>query len=128
MQLNAQNQLTDKDDVVVAGTASVADQAALLALDPVVYENYAVIVESGLNRSVHISNGTAFGAVNGEWVQATSRTPGDWFVLPGNVTWTASNNGSGKVRLTSDAPRGVAADVGGGGGGANRYRVFGQYV
>lgn len=108
VQLNAQNQLTDKDDVVVAGTASVADQAALLALDPAVYENYAVIVESGLNRSVHISNGTAFGAVNGAWVQATSRTPGDWFVLPGNVTWSASNNGSGNVRLTSDAPHGIA--------------------
>ena len=107
VQLNAQNQLTDKDDVVVSGTSAVADQAALLALDPAVYENYAVIVSSGMNRSVHTSNGTAFGPVNGGWIQQADRVPGDWFVVPGNVTWTASNNGSGKVRLTASAAHGI---------------------
>lgn len=106
-RFDANFNLIDKNSVVRSGSPSVADYAALVALNPATYENFAVVVSSGVNRSVWVSNGTAFGPLNGQYIQAKQNTPGNFYVYPGNVTWTAADNGSGKVRLTSSAAHGI---------------------
>src|SRR5690349_6455212 len=84
----------DENAVVISGNPAVADQTALLALNAATYENFSVTVTSGLNRSTWTSNGTAFGPLNGQYVQERSTVPGNTYIFPDNVTWTASDNGS----------------------------------
>lgn len=91
----------DENAAIISGSPAVADQTALLALNAATYENFSVTVTSGLNRSTWTSNGTAFGPLNGQYVQERTTVPGNTYIFPDNVTWTASDNGSGKVRLTT---------------------------
>ena len=97
----------DENSAIISGSPAVADQTALLALDAATYENFSVTVTSGLNRSTWTSNGTQFGPLNGQYVQERATVPGDIYIFPDNVTWTASDNGSGKVRLTASAAHGM---------------------
>jgi len=97
----------DENSAVISGSPAVADQTALLALNAATYENFSVTVTSGLNRSTWTSNGTAFGPLNGQYLQERQTVPGNTYAVPDNVTWTAADNGSGKVRLESSAAHGI---------------------
>jgi hypothetical protein len=95
--------IIDGDGTVLSGPPSVADYTALLALNASTYSRFVVNVASGLNNSYWASNGTAFTPLNGQYTQERSGVPGNTYIFPDNVTWTAADNGSGKVRLTSSA-------------------------
>lgn len=99
--------LIDNLGNIISGPPTVADYTALLALNAADYDGFAVNVQSGLNNSFWASNGTAFTPLNGEYIQERSATPGDWFIGGNNVTYTAADNGSGKVRLTASAAHGL---------------------
>lgn len=87
----------------ISGSPAVADQAALLALDPALYDGFALNVQSGMNNSFHASNGTAFSPLNGQYTQEKTNLAVAKLVVPANaLTWTAANNG-GTVRLTTVA-------------------------
>lgn len=93
--------LIDELGNVISGSPAVADYPALVALDEAVYENFAIVVSSGVNRSVWVSNSNAFGPLNGQYIQEKQNTSVRKYiaVLTG-LTWTAANNG-GTVRLTT---------------------------
>lgn len=85
----------------ISGSPAVADQDALLALDASLYDGFVLNVQSGMNNSFHASNGTAFGPLNGQYVQEKTNLTVAKLVVPANaLTWTAANNG-GTVRLTT---------------------------
>lgn len=107
VRTDASGFLIDDLDNIISGTPAVTDYAALVALVASDYDGYAVNIQTGANNSFWSSNGTGWGPVNGEYVHARSVFPGDTYIFPGNVTWTASNNGSGKVRLTASAAHGM---------------------
>lgn len=93
----------DENSAIISGSPAVADQAALLALNAATYENFSVTVTSGLNRSTWTSNGTAFGPLNGQYIQEKSNTSVHNIVVPSaGLTWTAADN-AGTVRLTTVA-------------------------
>lgn len=94
----------------ISGSPSVADQTALLALDPATYARYVINIASGMNNAYFASNASAFGPVNGQYIQQRQTVPGDIFVFPDNVTWTVSDSGvpltqggGNRVRLHSSA-------------------------
>lgn len=98
----------DENGTALAGTPAVADQTALLALNAATYEDYSFTVSSGLNRSVWTSNGTVFGPLNGQYIQEKSNTSVRNYIAPeSGLTWSAADNGSGKVRLTCSGGGGV---------------------
>lgn len=100
--------LIDPLDNIISGSPTVADFDALFALAPVDYDGFAVNVQSGAFNSFWSSNGTSFGPLNGQYIAGVSLAPSNRVVWPADVTWTASDNGSGKVRLTSSAAHGIA--------------------
>ena len=85
----------------------MADQPALLALDPATYAGRSVTVAS-LNYSSWTSNGTAFFPTNGSYVHETNQIEGVRYTAPNTgITWTVADNGSGLVRATSSGPHGL---------------------
>lgn len=100
--------IIDGTGAIITGTPAVADYPALVALDEATYENFAVVVEA-LNRAAFLSDGAEFGPLNGQYIQNRMNVPSDWFVVPNSgITWTAADNGAGKVRLTASAAHGIA--------------------
>lgn len=108
LRLDAEGFAINASNVRVSGPPVVADYAALIALDEIDYENYAVIVQ-GLSRSAWVSNAVDFFPLNGQYVHAYDHSPSIKVTVPANVTWTVSNNG-GFVRLTTvgDASHGLS--------------------
>lgn len=108
VRTNVDGQLIDAEGVVISGSPSVADYAALVALNPATYDGFAVNVQSGLNNSLWVSNGTAWGPLNGEYVQerSTGSSVQKLIVPNAAITWTASNSG-GVVRLTASGVHGL---------------------
>ena len=101
VRTDANGFLIDELDNIISGTPAVTDYAALVALVASDYDGYAVNIQTGSNNSFWASNGTSWGPVNGEYVHERSVSPSNTYIFPDNVTWTASNNGSAKVRLTT---------------------------
>lgn len=113
VRLDVNGQLIDNTGAVVSGSAEVADYTALLALSAATYENFVVIVDSGLNRSGWLSNGSSFTPFQGQYVQESQNIPGNAYVVgTAGITWTASDNGSGKVKLTSNVAHGITEAAG----------------
>ncbi len=108
VQVDAQGRLLDGNDAVISGSPAVPTQADLLALNAANYENFAVVVDNGMNNAVMVSDGVKFEPLNGQYIQINENIPGEWYIYPDNVTWTATNNGSGKVRLTASAAHNMA--------------------
>jgi len=98
----------DENSAIISGSPAVADYTALVALDEATYENFSVTVTSGLNRSTWTSNGSVFGPLNGQYIQEKSNTSVRNYIAPeSGITWTAANNGAGKVRITCSGGGGV---------------------
>lgn len=100
VRTNANGQLINGSNAVISGSSTVADYPALDALDAGVYENFAVIPVSGMNRSVWVSNGSRFNPLNNQYIHESVNTSIRKVICANNVTWTASNN-AGVVRLTA---------------------------
>lgn len=108
LRIDANGFIIDGLGNILSGPPTVADYAALLALNAANYDGFAVNIQSGLNNAFFASNGTAFGPLNGQYVQERNGVPQNTYIFPDNVTWTASDNGSGKVRLTASAVHNMA--------------------
>lgn len=107
VRTNSSGQLINGANEVISGTSSVADQAALIALDAALYENHAIIPASGLNRSVWVSNGNQFNALNGQYIQERATLPVKKVIACNTgITWTVAQNGS-TVRATASAAHGL---------------------
>lgn len=91
----------------ISGVQSMANYNTLISLSTTTYANFAFIVESGVNKSVWVPNGSVWEPLNGQYRHDRSSVPSQKIVLPNAaVTWTASNN-AGKTRLTSSADHGL---------------------
>lgn len=91
---------------------SVATYPDLVALDPASYVGRTVYVEA-YNYSAWTSNGSAFVPANGQYVSGTTTGIGTTYIAAASgLTWTATDNGSGAVRLNSSAPHGITTTPG----------------
>ena len=108
LRLDAEGFIIDNANARRSGPPVVADYAALIALDELDFENYAVICEA-LARSAWVSDGLLFSPLNGQYLYDFDVLPSIKVTVPANVTWTVSNN-AGKVRLTTvaDASHGLS--------------------
>ena len=105
--------LLDVDDVSLSGSSSVANYAALVALDTTTYADFAVKVNNGLNSSVWTPNGANWLPVNGIYLQARSNVASIAITVANNVTWSAAQKPAGTItRLTGTAHGLTAASVG----------------
>lgn len=110
--------LVDKNGAAISGSTSVANYAALVALSAATYENFAVVVDSGVNNSVWMSNGTDWTPLNGGYVHAKSNVATTAITCANAVTWAASDslvsNGLGGTytKLTGTAHGLTSASVG----------------
>lgn len=109
VRTNANGQLINGVNAIISGSSTVADYAALEALDEAVYENFAVIPISGMNRSVWVSNGSRFNPLNNQYIHESVNTSIRKVICANNITWTASNN-AGVVRLTASAAHGLTTN------------------
>lgn len=111
LRRNASNQIIDELGNVMSGSPVVTDYTALIALDETAFDGFAVNIQTGHNNAFFASNGTAWGPVNGQYICSRSAVPSRKYVSPANVTWTAADNGSGKVRLESNVAHSVTFEA-----------------